>query len=243
MKLSVKFVAIAATAAAVSVAHATPRAAEASGADYLVAAENLNGLHIGAYYRYTSREINHGVYSLSQDNIAGILGLDLLDWISVYGIFGTADAQLKNDFGGYRSDRDYDLIYGGGGWINILDHDLISNLSCETRIRLTASAQITFGKPEIAGIESAYSDFYGAVTLGVVNELLGNKNMWPDAIGVFVGPVWSIFDCDEWETTGDEMGFAFGLDLYITRRVGLSASYETYGSDDDAVNFSLNVRF
>lgn len=239
MKLSVKFVAIAATAVAVSVAHATPRATEASGADYLVAAENLDGFHLGAYYRYTSREVNHGPYSLSQDNIAGILGLDILDWFSIYGIFGTADAQLD---GYFNTDRDYSLIYGGGGWINILDHDLISNLSCETKVRLTASAQITFGKPEIAGIESEYSDFYGAVTLGVVNELLGNKNMWPDAIGVFVGPVWSIFDCDEWETTGDEMGFAFGLDIYVTRRVGLSASYETYGHGDDAVNFSLNLR-
>ena len=42
-------------------AQATPRAAEASGADYLVSAEDLDGFHIGGYYRYTSREVNHAL--------------------------------------------------------------------------------------------------------------------------------------------------------------------------------------
>lgn len=217
---------------------ATPRAAEASGANYLVAAENLEGLHIGGYYRYTSREVNY-TRELSQDNIAFMLGFDLLDWFSIYGIVGTADAEIENS--GY--DRDYSMIYGGGGWINILDHDLLSTLSCETKLRISASAQMVFGSPEIAGVETDYHDFYGAVTLSIVNELIGSKDIWPDAIGLFAGPVWDIFDCDEYDTTGDDVGFAIGLDVYLARRVGLSASYETYGSGDNAVNFSLSCRF
>ncbi|MBR0056218.1 MAG: hypothetical protein IJP66_02715 [Kiritimatiellae bacterium] len=219
-------------------AQATPRAAEASGADYLVSAEDLDGFHIGGYYRYTSREVNHA-HDLSQDNIAFMLGYDILDWLSIYGVVGTSDAEIKD----YDTDRDYDFLYGAGAWINILDHDLLSNLSCETKLRLSASSQITFSSPKVADQDCDYSDFYGALTLGIVNELIGNKNYWPDAIGVFFGPCWSRFDCDEFDQTGDKVGFAAGLDVYVTRRVGLSASYETYGSGDCAVNFSLNTRF
>lgn len=231
-------VAAAAAAALCTSVQATPRAAEASGADYLVSAENLEGLHVGGYYRYTSREVNN-YYDLTQDHIAFMVGYDLLDWFSIYGIVGTGDAEIDH----YTTDRDYSLIYGGGGWLNILDHDLMSNLACETKFRISASAQIVFGKPDVDGVECDFHEFYGALTFSVVNELIGNKNYFPEAIGVFAGPVWDIYDCDEFDTTGNDAGFAVGLDVYVTRRVGLSGSYETYGSGDNAINFSLNCRF
>lgn len=235
---SITAIAAAAAAAMCTTVQATPRAAEASGADYLVSAENLEGLHVGGYYRYTSREVNNYL-DLTQDNIAFTVGYDLLDWFSIYGIVGTGDAEIDN----YTTDRDYAVIYGGGGWLNILDHDLMSNLSCETKFRVSASAQMVFGKPDINGVECKYHEFYGALTFSIINELIGNKNLFPDAIGVFAGPVWDVFDCDEYDTTGNDAGFAVGLDVYVTRRVGLSASYETYGSGDNAVNFSLDCRF
>lgn len=228
----------AATAALGNLAIASPRAAEASGSNYIVAADDLEGFHIGGYYRYTSREVNHGP-ELSQDNIAFIFGYDILDWMSIYGIAGTVDAELDL----YKGERDYSFLYGAGTWINILDHDLVSNLSCETKIRMSASAQITFGSPEIAGKECDFYDFYGTFTVGIVNELLGSKDIWPDAIGIFAGPVVSRFDCDDYDQTGDKVGFGAGIDIFLARRVGLSASYETYGSGDDAINFSLNCRF
>ena len=233
-------IAAAAAAALCTSVQATPRAAEASGADFLVSAENLEGLHVGGYYRYTSREVND-YYDLTQDNIAFMVGYDLLDWFSIYGVVGTGDAELDN----YSTDRDYSVIYGVGGWLNILDHDLMSNLSCETKFRVSASAQIVFGKPDLCGEEFKYNEFYGALTFSVVNELIGNKNIFPDAIGIFAGPVWDVLDCDDdsYETTGNDAGFAVGLDVYVTRRVGLSASYETYGSGNNAINFSLDCRF
>lgn len=233
---------IAAAAACIAsictISQATPRAAEASGANYLVAAEPLDCFHIGGYYRYTSREVNHN-YDLTQDHIAFTLGYDILDWFSIYGIVGTGDAELDH----YDSERDYSVIYGGGGWLNILDHDLLSNLSCETKLRISASAQMVFGSPEIDGVECDFHEFYGALTFSVVNELLGNKDLFPDAIGVFAGPVWDIYDCDEYDATGDKVGFGAGIDVYLARRVGVSASYETYGSGDCAVNLALNCRF
>lgn len=240
MKVTTKLLACLVAAVTVCTAvYASPRAAEASGADYLVAAEDLDGFHIGAFYRYTCREIDD-FDNLSQDNIAFVLGYDLLRWASIYAFVGMGDAQL--DVRNY-GDHDFSAIYGFGGWVNILDHDLISALSCESRIRLSATAQYMMGSPEINGVEADFSEFYGALTLGIVNELYGKKDLWPDALGLFVGPVWSVYDSDDFEATGSEAGMAFGLDIYVTRRVGISASYETYGGEDNAINFSLNCRF
>lgn len=243
MKSTIKFFAgIAAFIVATTPALlASPRAAEASGGHYLVAADNLDGLHFGGYYRYSAKEVMAGGNdTLSQDAVAFTLGYDLLNWVSVYGILGTTDGQLDRYNNG---EHGFSPMYGVGAWVNILDHDIISSLSCETRLRLTATAQFTASSPEINGKECDATDFYGALTLGIVNELTGNKNIWPDAIGIFFGPVWDSFDCDEYEPLGDEAGLAFGFDVYLSRRVALSASYETYGSEDDAVNFSINCRF
>ena len=82
----------------------------------------------------------------------------------------------------------------------------------------------------MGGRDFDYTETYATLTFSVINEIVGTKKLWPDAIGLFLGPCWSRFDCDDFEQTGNKTGFAFGLDIYVTRRVGLSASYETYGS-------------
>ncbi len=241
MKSSIKALACITTiiAALCGTAEATPRAIEVSGANHLFAAEDLEGLHLGAYYRYSS--FGTTSYSdISHDNIALTLGYDVLDWVTVYAIAGSTDVKPGNNTFG---DRGTAFLYGIGAWANILDHDIISGLSCETRLRLTATAQFTAASPEINDVEYDYTETYGALTLGILNELSGNKSMWPDAIGVFVGPVYNNYDSDVVESTGDELGIAFGLDVYVSSRVGLSASYETYNGENEAMNFSLSYSF
>ena len=242
MKSNSLFLAGLATAlvfAATNGALANPRAAEASGADFLVAADDLSGWHVGGFYRYQSREISHGLDNLSQDAFAFHVGRDIFRWISVYGFVGTVDCELEDSF--FDSDRV--VTYGGGAWINLLDQDILSTLSVETKIRLQANAQISAAKPEIGGSDCEYTETYGTLTFSIINEIVGNKNFWPDALGLFFGPCYSDLDCDELDATGDTLGMIFGLDFYISRNVSLSASYETYGSGDDAINLSVNCRF
>ena len=218
---------------------ANPRAAEASGADFIVAADDLSGWHVGGFYRYQSREIDHGLYNLSRDAIAFHIGRDIFRWLSIYGFVGTVDSELENSF----YDSDMAALYGGGAWFNIVDQDLLTSLSVETKLRVQACAQISAASPEFAGQEYDYTETYATLTLSIVNEIVGNKHLWPDAIGIFFGPVYSDFDSDDLDTTGDDVGMIFGLDVYVSRNVSLSASYETYGDGDDAVNISLNCRF
>lgn len=218
---------------------AVPRAAEASGADYLVAAEDLGGWHLGGFYRYQSRSLETPGDNLSQDNIALTVGHDILPWLSVYGLVGTTDTQREL----YGDDADYAFLYGAGAWVNLLDHDIIATLSTETKIRIQAIGQVSFASPDINGETCDYRDYYAALTISLVNEIIANKNIWPEAIGLFFGPVFSDIHCDDFETADETLGFGVGLDLYINRAVGLSGSYETFGSGDDAITFSLSIKF
>lgn len=241
MKTSAKILvgALAAVISACGYAQATPRSAEALGSNYFISTEDLDGFHVGGYYRYNSREMMNGFDELSQDTIAAIIGYDILDWASIYAILGTTDAERTHG----TNNREYGTVYGIGSWINILDRDIVADLSCESRFTIAATAQITAGSPSLDGTEIDYTDFYGAITLGIVNELIGDKSLWPEAIGIFVGPCWDVFDSDQVKTTGEDFGVAFGLDVFLTKRISMSASYETYGGKDDAVNFSFGCRF
>lgn len=219
--------------------YANPRAAEAPGSNFLVAADNLEGWHVGGFYRYQSRELDHGVDNFNQDTFAFHIGIDLVDWFSLYGFVGTSDVELEKSY--YDSDRA--VTFGGGCWVNIIDQDILYTLSTETKLRLQACAQISAARPEIGGTTYGYTETYGTVTFSIINEIVGNKGFWPEAVGLFLGPAYSQLECDDFDATGDKVGMIFGLDLYINHGVSFSASYETYGAGDDAVNFSLNCRF
>ncbi len=225
--------------ATVGNALANPRAAEASGADFLVAADDLTGWHVGGFYRYQSREIDHGFYDLSRDTFAFHIGRDIVRWFSIYGFVGTTDFDLERSL----LDSDIAVTYGGGAWLNIIDQDLLTSLMLETKMRIQACAQISAATPEMGGRDYEYTETYATLTFSVINEVIGNKNLWPDAIGLFFGPVYNDFDCDDLDATGDRLGMIFGLDVYLSRNVSLSASYETYGAGDDAINISVNCRF
>ena len=218
---------------------AVPRAAEASGANYLAAADDLGGWHLGGFYRYQACDLETPGDSFSQDNIALTIGHDIFPWLSVYALAGTTDAQRDL----YGDDADYAFLYGFGAWVNLLDHDIIATLKTETKLRVQAIAQISFASPDINDESYDITDYYAALTFSFVNEIVANKNLFPEAVGLFFGPVYSNVHCGELDSKSDTVGFGGGLDIYINRNVALSGSYETFGDGGDAVTFSLNVNF
>ncbi|MDD5706748.1 MAG: hypothetical protein PHR35_12570 [Kiritimatiellae bacterium] len=221
-------------------AQAVPRAAEASGAHYLLAAETLEPWHLGGFYRYQERELDDGMDTFVQNKAAVHLGYDLLSWLSVYGTLGSTRVKIEP-----LADEDSDAAaeYGAGIWANLLDHDLLGNLTMETRMRLQAIGQISHASfDDVQGDDVAYTEIYSALTLSLVTEVIGNKNYWPDAVGLFAGPVYDTIESDDIDDNGESIGIAIGLDLYITRNITISASYEAFETDG-AINAGLNCRF
>ncbi len=217
---------------------ATPRAAEASGAHYLLAAKDLGLWHLGGFYRYQDRDIGGG-QTFTQNKAAMYLGHDLFSWMAVYGLIGSTRVKVEPGFDG---SGDAAAEFGGGLWVNLLDHDILGDLTMESRLRLQAIGQISHCSPEAEGEEISYTEFYSALTLSIITEVIGNKHYWPDAIGLFAGPVYNKLESDEIDDKGSTIGIAAGLDFYITHGVTLSLSYEAFETDG-AMNAALNFRF
>jgi opacity protein-like surface antigen len=216
-------------------AQAAPRAAEASGANYLIAAEDLDTFHFGGFYRYQQRDTDLG--ELTQNKGACYIGYDLLPWASIFGEIATTRVKL-----GLGENSDAASEFGGGAWFNLLDHDILGNLTMETRVRLQALAQVSHASPEVNGTDISYTEFYGSLTMSLVTEVVGNKNYWPDAVGLFFGPVYNSLDSSNLDSEDSGIGFIAGLDFNITRGITISLSYEVYESDG-AMNAGFDFRF
>ncbi len=218
---------------------AAPRAAEGSGMYYAAAAQNLNPFHLGVFYRNHDRniEVSGRPMELDIDKAGMFVAYDLSRWISVYGLAAYTEVGLS----GITSSDDQTTEFGGGAWVNLLDHDLTDGLLLENRLRLQAIGQVTTANAEAGFYELNYTEYYGALTLSVVCELVGKKEYWPEAIGLYAGPAYNNLDSSDFEAQGENFGFAFGLDFYLTRKTTLSVGLEKY-DDEDAGGVSLGVR-
>lgn len=220
-------------------AGATPRAAEGSGMHYAAAAQNLNAFHLGFFYRNHDRDIEvRGLRTELDVNKTGLfVAYDLSRWFSVYVLAAYTEVGLAD----FPNDDDQTTEFGGGAWVNLLDHDLTDGLLLENRLRLQALGQVTMADAEVGVYDLSYVEYYGTLTLSVVCEVIGKKEYWPEAIGLYVGPVYNNLDSDDFDAQDNNFGFAAGLDFYLTRKTTLSLGIEKY-HDDHVAGVSLGVR-
>ena len=219
---------------------AVPRAAESSGKHYLFAAQDLSSWHIGGSYRRLKRdvEIRGFDHRLTLRRTTFHVGYDLLPWAAVYGLLGnvnpTADTIHGDDSSGVE--------FGGGMWFNLLDHDLIDNLTLENRIRVQALVQIARGHPDYGIYNLDYTEFHSALTMSIINELDANKQYWPEAVSLFGGPVFNHLNGSDFSTRKSNFGIVLGSDVQLSRRFSFSLMYERYYESNEAFSGSLNVR-
>lgn len=220
---------------------AAPRMGEALGSSYLLTAKNLTGWHAGAYYRmheFDARFKNRD-REIELEKIMAFAGYDVLPWITAYGLIGQASPEVENDSG----DNDSATEFGAGVLVNLLDHDILDNLSLETRIRIQGQIQFTLAQPEVEGEDFDYNELYGSLTLSVLNEMVGNKRYWPEAISLFAGPCFTRIDGDHFDQIPGEIGLIAGSDVLVSRRLALSGSYEFYEDGSHAITGTLSLRF
>ena len=241
-KTSVMTVAALCAACLALPALAAPRVPEAAGQNYLVAAQDPSPFHFGAFYRNHDRTINldnGGQLTFNTDRCGGFLAYDIFDFFAVYGMA----AYTWNGLDEFGDKKDNSTIWGFGAWINLFDTELIDGLALENRFRLDANFQFLTGDCDVYSEEMSYTELYGSLTASIVNEIVGNKTMWPEAIGIFFGPTYCDWKSDDFDTKYDNMGFAVGLDVYLTRRAILSAAYEAYEKGENATGITMGVRF
>ena len=214
---------------------AIPTSGESAGRYYLVEATDLSPWHGGLYARAHERELEE--VKLDVNRVAAFLGYDVLNWATVYGLVGLSEMKLENDFSWDKYDGAVE--WGIGAWFNLIDHDAMDfNELCD-RFRVQAALQYSV----INNDHVDYGEFSANLTFGIVNEIRGSKEFWPDNIALYVGPCVNIVNCDDYDQDDDDqVGLVFGLDVQLSRHVSFGGSLEVY-QDDRAFGGTVSVRF
>ncbi|MBN2135150.1 MAG: hypothetical protein JW737_05430 [Acidobacteria bacterium] len=118
-----------------------------------------SGFYFGASYTYGWRDIYLGenssaLYSLKYVGYDGILGFNLTDFISVYGIFGLDEYQVEDNI-----DGEFDYRFGGGIKIKFLEFVKIALKSGESESR-------TFDLAVIGDFKVLYYSSEGLTAIG-----------------------------------------------------------------------------
>ncbi len=218
-------------------ARAIPTSGESSGQYYLVEATDLNSWHVGAYGRVHERKLKDHGQKIDMDLYRGdvFVGYDVFPWFALYGLVGLSDMEVKNVW----SDSEDAVEWGIGGWFNLLDHDAMDfNELCD-RFRIQAAVQYSV----ISNDKVDYGELSGNVTFGIVNEIRGSKEFWPENIALYAGPCVNYVNCDDYDQKSDNaVGLVVGLDVQLSKHVSFGASAEVY-QDDTAYGGTVSVRF
>lgn len=218
-------------------AHAIPTSGESSGQYYLVEATDLNSWHAGAYGRSHERKLKDHGTKIDMDLYRGdvFVGYDVFSWFTLYGLAGYTDMEVKHLW----NDSENAAEWGIGAWFNLLDHDAMDfNELCD-RFRIQAALQYSI----ISNDKLDYGELSGNITFGIVNEVRGSKEFWPENIAIYAGPCINSVNCDDYDQRSDNMvGVVVGLDMQLSKHVSFGASAEVY-ADDSAFGGVVSVRF
>lgn len=232
-------VALSSLSLAAVTASAIPTPGELSGQYYLVEATDLNSWHVGLYGRGHERKLKDDgrKIELEVNRAIAFAGYDVFSWFTLYGLAGVSEMKLNNSYD--WNDGDKSGEFGVGAWLNLLDHDAMDfNELCD-RFRIQMGLQYSV----ISNDHVDYGEFSGYLTFGIVNEVIGSKEFWPEAISVFAGPCLNVVNCDEYDQKSDDViGLMVGGEIQLSKHIAFGASAEVY-SDDTAVNGSVSVRF
>ena len=211
-----------------SQALAAPRAGSNYGRDYVVGSSDLGRWSAGAHYNARERNVTVGPMGLAQMKtyrITTYAGYDLQPWFTAYVSAGQSRTQF-NEFG-YG---DGELDYGGGFFLNLLDHEIPDPALLENRIRISAGSEynITSAESPCCG-DVDWSEFIAFATIAIVNDIAGNKSILPNSIAFYGGPIYSRVSSDDIrEASDDRLGFMAGMETFLTKRVSFDVRVENF---------------
>jgi opacity protein-like surface antigen len=227
------------TLATVYAAHAAPVADSSSQLDYLFKAKDLSKIAIGAYVMGIQRKVDTPAASGTKMDAVrsmGYLSYHVLPWLSVYGAMGAGEYEL-NDVG---TSSGTDGQWGFGVRANLLDHFIKDPTLLEHRIELRSGANYTAVDTKLGGRSEDWGEFSASLTLHLVNEIVGNKELMPTSIGLYVGPVYSTYlggDVEE----DTSVGVSGGMEIVISENISLGLGVEYF--DNATAIGSIDIRF
>lgn len=211
-----------------SSARAWPTATSSRGREYLVNASSLDRWSFGVTREEFERAVTYRdvEYRMQIRQHSVYVGYDILRWATVYGMLNNGQTRI-----GRLYTPEHKTDYSAGVRFNLLHHDLMEpDLLYENIFRINAEIRYSNRKTEQWSRTIQWDEWFAALTVGLVNEIEGNKEFWPHAIGIFAGPLYSDIhgsDLDEKKS----MGFTAGLEFFWTKRLSFDIGLQHFGYD------------
>lgn len=207
------------------------------GIEHFMGAERLARWSGGVYGGVAERkvEIGSGAYDMETPWAALFVGYDVSRWLTAYGIVGWTKSELNN-----MEDADEEVMFGGGAIARLLDHEILDPVLFEDRIRINAGCEYAVFQADLAGQSQDWGELSASLTIGIVNDVVGNKLFLPNAVGLYAGPAYSDFHGGD-VTAVEYFGFIGGIDIYYSETVTLEFFAEHY--EKDSYGGAISVRF
>lgn len=218
-------------------AFAGPRSATSINQDYLVPERDLTGWSAGVFIRDRERDVRLEDFAfdtaLQEDRVMGYVGYQLFSWVTAYIYGGQNDTELG-------ASSDSGSAMGGALEFNLLTHLIKDPGLDEDRVRAHAGVSYTSAEADSGLATLDYNELEFDLTLSLINEVEGNKDYLPQAIGLSLGGLLSTLQGDI-EDAGDSAGFKFGMDFLWTEHITIYAGIETL--DESGLFAGVNLMF
>jgi len=217
-------------------AYALPGGYDDNGRNYLEGSSDLSSWSMGLYMAGRDRAIliDDVPYHMETGEMMGYVGYDITPRFTFYATGGSTRHSVRHPRVVTSSG-----MFGVGFKVNLLDHEIMDPTLLEDQIRLNLELQYSASSLEWYGEAKDYGEVSGSLTLGLVNDTMGNILYLPNGIGIFAGLVYSDY------VTGDidgesPAGYTAGLEIYYTEKVTIEVRVEVF--DDPKYSAGIHLR-
>jgi opacity protein-like surface antigen len=207
--------------------------------EYLVRGRDLSKLSIGLYAMQSERDITWDASGITEtlkaDHVRGYLGYDIFNAVTIYAVGGSSESKF-----GDNATADSDGEYGVGIRANVLNHFIRETTPMEDAIRVNLGAQYLRSSADTGGTSVDWDEISVSLTLGLVNHTEGNKYYTPESYSIYVGPIYSKLNSDDFEAK-DDVGLIAGMEVFLTDTIVVD--FEVQNFENTSVAAGINFRF
>lgn len=204
-------------------AHALPAGSAQHPGEYFLGDEELSRWTLGFYYLDRERDITTlgRLRRMDTTKTMAYVGYEFIYGLVGYITAGSAETRFE-----YLHLKDSQAEYGFGLLFNILDHEIPDPLLMEDRIRINASMQFTQGGASWIHTELNWEEYYGSLTVSLINDIWGNKYYNMDSIGFYFGAVYSDIQSSGVDEE-NSLGYCAGIEMMMTEKISVDFGMET----------------
>jgi hypothetical protein len=224
----------------VSHVFAAPMGGSNRGLEHGVGSMNPKKWSVGVYTVDRERDVDSPYFAnVKSRKTMAYLGYDwslygYTRWITTYACFGNSKTRIGRHY------AETDPEYGVGLNFNLLDQEINDPTLFENRLRLRGGCQFTrtgTDEPETGD----WDEIFLHATLGLVNDIEGNKLYLPNSIAVYGGPIFSWLGNSSSFSNEGMFGYTLGLEVYYTESISLDVGLEVMDYSD--LTAGVHIRF